>query len=318
MIAYNRKKNALIAVDALLLLLIVLGFVFSPRSSGNRASRKDILRDVATVASFTIDGIESVKVVKSGTVWTVADGDGNLPADGARIDAFLKAVDQVERLERVATGKASWGSLGLDGDSARTVRMFDAKGIPLCDFILGEYAQAANSVYIAISGGDEAYSADSGMASYILGKRNSWLDLKAWTTTVGVEEVQQVSIKGYSPDASGALQAISYTATRSGADWTADGQKLDKAKTEALIRAILSLRGEDYAAESETAGPVMSILRLELSNGRFMNLSIEEKGENGKYPAASSHRNRRLYLPAWVLTEALKPLDALMPAASGS
>jgi len=318
MIAYNKKKNALIVIDAVLVVLIVLGFVFSPRSSGNRANKKDILRDVAAVASFTIDGIETVKIAKSGTDWTVVDAGGSLPADGARIEAFLKAVDQVERLERVANDKASWSSLGLEGDQARTVRMFDSKGSILCDFILGEYAQAANSVYLAISGADEAYSAASGMASYILGKRTSWLDLKAWTTSVGVEEVQQVSIQGSRPDATGALQVISYTATRSGTDWTVGGQKLDKAKTEALVRSILSLRGEDYAAATEIAGPVMAVLKLELSNGRSMNLSIEEKAQDGKYPATSSHRTRRLYLPAWGITEALKPLEDLLPTASGS
>ncbi len=316
MTSYTRKKNTLIAINSILLVLVLLGFIFSPRSSDDRASRKNLLKDAGSVASFTIEGSESVKVIRAGTGWTVVDGTDTLPADGARIDSFLKAVDQVEKLERVASDKASWGRLGLEGTAARTVRMLDSKGATLCDFTLGDYAQATGAVYIALAGGNEAYSADSGMASYVLGKRTSWLDLKAWTTIVNVEDVQQVSIKGSILDASGQQQAISYVATRNGANWTAEGNNLDKAKLEAVIRAIASLRGEDYAPASEPAGQVTAILKLELSNGRSMNLSVEEKREDGKFPVSSSHRDRRLYLPAWALTEAMKPLDALLAPGS--
>ncbi len=241
--------------------------------------------------------------------------DGALPADGARIESFLKTVDSVSRLEPVAKDKVSWSALGLEGTSVRRITLADSKGAIKGDFMLGNYAPSPGAVYFALSDGPEAYSVAAGMASYILGKRSSWLDLRAWTAPPAAESVQQLIVRGVLEGAGGNMQELAYTATRSGAGWVSDGIALDGARVEALVRALATLRGEDYAPAAEPAGEAVVTVELKLGNGRSLNLSVEAKREDGRYPALSSQRDRRLYLPAWSLTEALKPLDQLKAAA---
>lgn len=312
---YRTKLRVLIAADAFLVVLVVLGLLFSPGSSDARAASFDLLESAESIAEIGIEGTEAVQLFRSGSGWTMKAPDGTLPADGARVESFLRAVDSVTRLEPVAKDKASWPSLGLEGQSVRKVTLSDSKGVLKRGFLLGDYAPSPGSVYFALADGPEAYSVASGMASYILGKRSSWLDLRAWTAPPAAEAVQQLTVNGVFEGTGGSVQKLAYTATRSGSGWVSDGMALDTARVDALIRSLSALKGDDYAAAAEPAGPSVIGVELKLGNGRSLNLAIEARREDGRYPAASSQRDRRMYLPAWSLTEILKPLDQLRPAA---
>jgi len=253
MIDYDKRIRALVIVDIALFALIALGIVFSPKSNDSRSTKRDLLANAANVASIQIAGQEPVTFARAGNSWTMMQPDGALPADGARVEAFLKAVDSVSRLEPVAKDTSSWARLGLEGESARSVTLADANGTAQSNFIVGNYAPSQGSVYIALASGPEAYIAASGMASYVLGKRASWLDLRAWTAPPAVEMVQEFSMRGAFDGVSGVQQAIDYTVTRSGSGWVSNGMVLDNAKVEALIRAFSTLRGEDYAPATEAA-----------------------------------------------------------------
>ncbi|MBU0927755.1 MAG: DUF4340 domain-containing protein [Spirochaetes bacterium] len=310
---YNRRFKTLLALDAFLALAIILGIALSPRSAEARSTRRDLLADASDVSAIRIEGPEVVELSKSGGSWTYLAPDGGLPADGARIEAFLKAVDSVERLEPVARDKSSWASLGLEGESARKVSLSDAKGSVVCEFTLGSYAQSSGSVYLAPEGGSQAYLASSGMASYALGDRSSWLDLRAWTAPPTVESVQEIAFEGGQASQDGVVESYDFTVSKSGSGWTAKGIALDPAKVEALVRALASIRGDDYAPASEAKAAQGVGVELRLGNGRSARLSIEERREDGRFAVASSQRERRLYVPAWALAEALKTLDELKP-----
>jgi hypothetical protein len=315
MTAYQTRLRILIAVDAFLAIAIVLGFLFSPGSSDSRSTSFDLLESVDAISSIAIEGPDAVQLVRAGALWTMTAPDGTLPADGARIESFLKAVDSVSHKEPVARDKASWPVLGLEGPSARRVTLMDSKGAIERDFLVGNYAPSPGAVYFALSDGPEAYSVASGMASYIMGKRSSWLDLRVWTAPPATESVQQLTVSGILEGADGSVQTLAYTATRSGSGWVSDGIALDSARVEAMVRALAALRGDDYAPASEPAGQAVVAVELKLGNGRSLNLSVEDKRGDGRYPALSSQRDRRIYLPSWSLTEVLKPLDQLKAAA---
>ncbi len=308
---FTRKLRALVILDAILAAAIALGLLFSPKSSSSRVARHDLLPDAVAVQSIRIDGAGAVELVKAGSTWTVAGTDGPLPADGARITSFIKAVDAVERLETVARDASSWKNFGLDADSARSVAFLDGTGKTLCGFRLGNYSQAPGSVYLALAGNPESYSADSGMASYILGKRSSWLDLRAWTSPPAAESVQELSVRGSLDRQDGSPVDVDYTATRSGTGWQAAGVALDASRVDAMIQSLATLRGEDYAPSAEPAAAVTLTVKLGLGNGGSVSLSVESRSADGRYAAKSTQRERRLYLPAWALTEAVKPLPDL-------
>jgi len=314
---YLKRVKTLVIVDVALALLIVLGIVFSPRSSEARSARHDLLSSAGSVVSIKIGGPEKLELVRSGDAWSMVSADGAVPADRARIESFLKAVDSVVRLDPVAEDASSWAPLGLEGEQARRVTLTGENGAVLCDFVLGNYAQSPGAVYLALSDGAKAYSAESGMASYILGARTSWLDLRAWTTPPAVESVQEFSVRGSVEGEGGSVREFDYSVSRSGSGWVSGGTVLDNAKVEALLRAIAAVRGDDYAPATEPAGPAVVSMELRLGNGRSLNLAVEAKRGDGRYAASSSQRDRRLYVPAWSITEALRTLDELK-AAPGS
>ncbi len=315
MTSYQTRLRMLIGVDAFLAVAIVLGLIFSPGSSDERATSFDLLESAETVATIGIEGPDAVQLVRSGSGWAMNAPDGTLPADSARIESFLKAIDSVTHREPVAKDTTSWTTLGLEGQSVRRVTLSDSKGKLQRAFLLGKYAPSPGSVYIALADSPEAYSVAAGMASYILGKRSSWLDLKAWAAPPAAESVQQISVDGVYEGADGRVQKLAYTATRSGSGWVSDGIALDGSRVDALIRALAALRGDDYAPAAEPAGQSIVTIELKLGNGRSLNLAVEAKLDDGRYPAVSSQRERRMYLPAWSLTEILKPLDQLKVAA---
>ena len=315
MSGFTGKLRALVILDAALAAAIALGLLFSPKASSNRVASHDLLADAAAVQSIRIDGAETVELVKAGSTWTVAGADGPLPADAARIASFTKAVDAVERLETVARDASSWKNFGLDGDSARSVAFLDAKGKTLCGFTLGNYSQAPGSVYLALARNPATYSADSGMASYILGKRSSWLDLRAWTSPPAAESVQGLTVRGSFERQDGSRVDADYAVTRSGAGWQAAGVALDASRVDAMIRSLSALRGEDYAPSAEAPAALALTVELRLGNGGSMNLSVETRRADGRYAAKSTQRDRRLYLPAWALSEAVKPLPDLVVTA---
>lgn len=309
--AYTRKLRILAILDAALASAIVLGLLFSPRALNNRVARHDLLPDALAVQSIRIGGVEPVELVKTGLSWTLTGSDGPLPADGARIDSFIKAVDAVGSLETVARDESSRKVLGLDGESSRQVTLTDVKGKTICDFVLGKYAQAPGSVYLALAGSNASYSADSGMASYILGKRSSWLDLRAWTAPPTVESAQELSARGYFDRQDGSRVKVDYALTRSSAAWQGAGVTLDASKVDAMIRSLAALRGEDYAPLAEISAPVALEIELKLGNGGSLSLAVESRRADGRYAVRSSQRERRIYLPAWALTELVKPLEDL-------
>lgn len=311
MMDYRNKVRALVGADTALALLIILGLVFSPRSAASRSTRRDLLADAAAVSAIAIRGTDSVELSRRGDAWMVSSPDGALPADGVRVEAFLKAVDSVAAMEKVASDESSLAELGLGADRGSRVTLSDDKGGILCDFTLGDYAASPGVVYIAPRGGTAAYSVQAGMASYVLGKRASWLDLRAWTAPPSVGDVQEIILRGRLSGDDGADRAFDYTATRKGDGWVAGGVELDAFKLEAMARALSALRGDDYAPASETAGATAVAVELRLGNGRSLRLVVEEKRADGRYAASSSQRDRRFYLPAWALDAALKTVEEL-------
>lgn len=308
MIDLSRRIRALLIVDAVLVLAIAAGLLLSPSSVSKRSAAFDLLKRADAVASISMNGTETVELTRSGDSWMLKDADGLLPADSGRVKSFIGAVDAVDGRELVARNKDAWAKLGLEGSQARHVQLGDADGAGLAEFTLGSYAKSPGTVYLSLPDGPAAYAVSSGMASYILGGRNTWLDLRVWSAPPAVEQVQELVVQG-EIELKG-LTVSSYRVTRAKGSWESGGTALDTVKVEAAIRALANMRGSDYAPAAETAGTRTVSVELVLGNGSSLRLSIEAAREDGRFPASSSQRERRLYLPAWAVEEALKPLSA--------
>ena len=315
MIDMTHKIRGLLILNLVLALLIAAGFLMSPSSSSKRSGKFDLLDKADAVESISITGEESVELTRSGGAWLLKGGDGTLPADTARVKSFVEAVDAVNGRELVARNKDAWDELGLEGSKARHVKLGNADGSIVSEFTLGSYAKAPGKVYLSLPDGNAAYAVSSGIASYILGGRKSWLDLRVWSEAPAVEQIQELVVQGEMKLKGSTIS--SYRVTRSKGAWESGGVSLDATKVEAMLRALATLKGSDYAPAREVAGNTTASVELVLGNGSSLRLAIEVARDDGSFPALSSQRGQRLYLPAWALEEMLKPLAALRQAVTG-
>lgn len=313
---FKTRLCRIVVIDVALALLILLGILFSARSSADRAMRYVLLANTEQVSTVIIDTDSRLELRRTQDAWILLREGARLPADGARVEAFLKAVSSVTRLEPVARDKASWAKLGLEGESARTISLLDDKGTLLSEFTVGNYAQSPGLVYMAPSGGSAAYAAASGFASYAMGTPASWLNLSVWSNAPSLETVQELVCSGTIINTDGSIRQFDYTVSRAGSGWIHDGVALDSSRVEAAIRSLAALRGDDYLSPEEPRGQSTLRMQLRLGNGRSLSLDIEEPRTDGRYPVLSSQRDARLYLPSWAVRESFKTLEELMPQPS--
>jgi hypothetical protein len=303
------KIRALLIIDFSLVVIIALGLFISPASAARRSGAFKLLGNAEAVTSIRISGKSPVELIRADGVWTLREDDGSLPADSGRVKLFLEALSSVENRELVAGNRETWKKLGLDGEEASTVRLADKDGVKLEEFMVGAYGNAPGTVYLAKPDSPSAYLVSSGMASYIMGGRNSWLDLRVWSAAPAVEQIQEVVVQGELSHKGGSV--TSYRATRSKGAWESGGNALDSLKVEAMLRGLINFRGTDYASSKESTGEKSVTVELVLGNGTSLRLSIGLVRSDGKYPAKSSQRERMVYLPAWAVEESLKPVASL-------
>jgi len=305
----STKIRFLLILDLALAAIIALGLFLSPASAAKRSGAFILLGNTEAVTSISIRGKGTVELSRAGTVWSLRGEDGSLPVDSGRVKLFLEALATVNNRELVAGNKEAWKKLGLDGDEASTVTLINKDGVKLEEFIVGAYGKAPGKVHFAKPGSPSAYLVASGMASYIIGGSNSWLDLRVWSAPPAVEQIQEIVVQGELTHKGGSV--VSYRATRSKGAWESGGSALDGLKVETMLRGLINFRGSNYASSADNADTRSVIVELILGNGTSLRLSIGQAGADGKYPALSSQRERMLYLPAWAVEESLKPVASL-------
>ena len=325
MSSYRRKLQLLISINLVLALVISLGLVFSPARSGKRAESRTILPDSETVARISIEGVEALELVKSGTTWVLMEpgsistsipsnpSEASLPAEAARVRAFLGILSGIDRLETVASGRSSWGALGLDDGQANRLVLYDQNGTRLVALSVGTYDPTGSSSYLRIDPSETVYAGPSSLASYLSGGRRSWLDLRIWDRNFGASDVQSLVLRGGLDLPDGTRLDTDYRLTRSGAVWVADqsGVQLDTQKVDGMVRSILAARSEEYLEQDALDQPVL-IISLGLGDGSSLELSISDGGAGDRFAALSSRRAHLLALSSWTIRDAVRPLAALL------
>lgn len=304
---FDKKARVIAVVDIVLFLLVVLGYTIFSGRAGTKKYEKVLLPEGRAPAKILFEGPSVIELDKRAEQWLLKDGDLDLPADSGRVNAFLKILSESQSMEAVAGSRASWSSLGLDGEAARSVSLFDETGYSLAYFVIGDYSVASGKLFVAFENGD-SYAMPGALASYVKGQRSSWLDLAPWTTLPRVDEVEEFFVRGQLDDGLGSYRSFDYTIQRKRQAWEANGIKLDTGKVEAVLRSFIAFRATDYAKSNV---PFLTKLKTELrlGNGRSMELALGERLEGGQYLAASSHRTEAFYLPAWSVEETIQPLE---------
>lgn len=325
MIAYRRKVQILVGINLVLAVAASLGLVFSPAWFGKRAGHRTILADIEAVARISLEGTETLELARSGTGWVVMETgislpagsspppEMSLPAEAARIRAFLGVLKGMDRLEIVAAGRSSWADLGLAEGQARRVVLYDQHGSQLALLSVGNYDPTGGSSFLRLDSAETVYAGPASLASYLSGGRRSWLDLRIWDRPYAPEDVQSVVLRGGLDLPDGSRLEADYRLTRSGSAWVAaqPGMQLDAQKVDSLVRSILSARSEAYLQADSMGLPALSI-SLVLGDGSSLELGIRAGGSEERFAAFSSRRARPFALSAWTIREIVRPLRELL------
>jgi hypothetical protein len=317
MMDYKTKLRALIALNAALVLALIIGALTAPERRSSSVMKISLASGLEGVSGIGISapGFE-LTLQKRADSWLVADAEGSLPADSSRVDGLINALTAIASAERVAKNRASWTDLGLGEDRVSRLRLTDFSGKTRLELLVGDYTPSGSSAYAAFSDGQEAWALPAGAAAYVKASMNSWLDLRVFPTALSAQDIQQIRVRGGLELEDGGERRLDYTLRRSGAAWQFEGQALDPLRVDAMARSLVSLRAAQYAAGGDTlgAGAERIWAELALGNGEVLRLALGARGGDGRYLATSSGRERGFYLPGWAAEEAFKPLSALVPA----
>jgi hypothetical protein len=249
---YEKKVIVLSSVLVALLLIWGAGILFSPERVAARSESAHLISgkpaDVAAI-ELKVEGGATIALAKSGSAWTLADGQVKLPVQAQRVSSFLSDLAAISRLAVVARSKDSWSGFELDDAKAKRATLKDATGKVLADFYLGGYGPTGTESYLRKAGLDVSYSAETGLASYFTGTRSSWLNLKI-LGAIKEADVQSFSIKSSIVfDKGKAPLSLDYSLRRDGQGWKSGAAALDAETVSSLLRSLLGLQGEDYVAQ---------------------------------------------------------------------
>jgi hypothetical protein len=317
MMDYKTKLRALIALNAALALALVIGALTAPERRSSSVIKISLASGLEGVRGIGISspGLE-LRLQKRAESWLVADATGSLPADSSRVEGLVNALAALTSAERVASSRASWAELGLGEERAARLILTDFSGKTLLELLVGDYTPSGSGAYAAFADGQDAWALPAGAAAYIKAAMNSWLDLRVFPSAISTQDIQQIRVRGGLDLEDGGVRSLDYTLRRSGAGWVLDGQALDPLRVDAMARSLVSLRAAQYAAGGDALVPGAERIwaELALGSGEALRLALGARGEDGRYLASSSGRERGFYLPGWAVEEAFKPISALVPA----
>lgn len=315
---YEKKVLSLSIALAALLVVWAAGLVFSPeRVAARSESARLIAGKAADVASISLKGGPtgaSVELAKTGSSWSLLDGEARLPVQGARVSSFIEDLGAISRLRVVARSKDSWAGFQLDDAQAKRATLKDAAGKVLADIYVGGSGPTGSEVYLRKVGTDISYSADSGIASYLGYGRQTWLDLQVMG---GLKEsdVQSLSIKSsIALDGTGKAPTIlDYSLVRDGKGWKSGAAQVDADAAASLLRSIVGIQGEDYVAAppADAFAKVGARIDLELGTGKSKVLEVGSSAGNDRFYARFADGGLAFTLSSYNLKGALKSLADL-------
>lgn len=310
---YKTRLVRLVALNAALALIVALGWALDAGRGAAPMLPIELLPEPSAVRSLSIDGRDGrVELVKRDGLWSLKDEYGEVPADTARVEAFLASLNGLRRAERMARSAASFEALGL-GDAALRVRLADFSDRTLAEFFVGDYGPSSDFAYARLAGASEAWAMPAAAAGYVYASRLSWQDLRVLPAGIAAQDVQELKAEGYLELEAGGRAPLGYALRREGSSWVSAGTAVDGPKVEAMLRSLLGLRASGYGSPSGGGMAGTARVVMSLGDGRTLTLSLAGRLADGRYMASSSARDRPFVILGGAALDAFKPLELLRP-----
>lgn len=287
MMRFEKKVAILGGALGALLLLWVAGAIFSPERRAARSQSDSLIAGKAADAASIELGAPRLRLVKESGAWFLEEGGAKLPAQASRVESFIKAVAEINRLKPVARSKDAWKNLELDEATAKPVLIKDGKGVAICDFVMGGYAPAGGDVYVRAAGSDASFAVAGSFAQYVSASRTTWLDLRVLGGSIPETDVEALSLKA-SLALDGADKppvSLDYSLRRKAEGWEGIAGTIDPQAVSSLLRAVLAIEGVDIVASPPASAftPVKGRIEISLGNGVSRVLEVGSDAGDGRF-----------------------------------
>lgn len=324
--SFRTRVLALCGVLTGLLVLLVLGILFSPDRVQARTSGRPVLPGVSAQKvdgiDITANGETKVSLRKTANGWEARSGARTYPAAADRITTFLRAVTGLPRTSLVSKDAGHLSELGLSADAARLL-VLHQDGAPDLGLLVGKRGPGGDADYVQVRGQGSVYLARGSLAFFLAQDRSYWYELHVLPDEVQGTTIAAITVSGsLSLDEARVLRG-GYTLRRPSAQkqdqWVIGnpGKPADRVTAGAMANALAMLEGVDFA-ESPAGTPPGGAGQLGVSvttfEGKTYAISVRRGPETAKVRITTDWSPWTYVVSALPLQRAVLPEEKLAAA----
>ena len=204
-LAYRKKITILGAVLAALVVLYVLGVLFSPTRVQQRSASTPLYPDLKAEAVQEIQIQEpggaggaaaSLTMKRQGDGWQLLIQGTAFPALASRIDTLLEQLAGLKRARVASTDPQTWPAFEVDKEKARRLVLKDAAGKALVDLHVGKPAPGGQGSYVRREGSNDVVQADRSLDYYAGASDEQWSDLRLFPRELQGGDLVRIDVRG--------------------------------------------------------------------------------------------------------------------------
>jgi len=297
--SFRVRLVSVLLVLACLLVLLVVGTLFSPDRVQARTSGRPLLPGISAQKVDGIDiavkGQSRVSLRKTAGGWETHTGARTFPGSADRITTFLRTVAGLPRTSLVSSDPRRLAELGLSAEGARTLVLHQT-GAPDTVLLVGKRGPSGDADYVQVNGEASVYLARGTLAFFLAQEPAYWYELHVLPDDVQGTTIASISVSGaLSVDdiGSGVLRG-SYTLRRPSEakqdEWVVGSPErpADRVTAGAMANSLALFEGVDFVEPSGAAAVVGSgtggqlDIKVTTFAGKAYSISVRRGPEPGK------------------------------------
>lgn len=180
----QKKILLLLAVcDFILLVMFALSFVLKSKGNSIKTNERVLLNasSLESMSSIVVsDAVEgdAVTLSRNGSFWTGIDSKTKTtwPADPQTVRNLVDTLLQVRSVRVKAESETAWEDLGLDEESAFSIKVLDENSKDLLTLYFGRIDTLSQRIAFRTSNDSKSYETDFSLRSYLNADSTFWAD----------------------------------------------------------------------------------------------------------------------------------------------
>lgn len=274
---YRRRLVALVAANAVLIVLLVAGALATRRPEPIDEPLFAVdLADVGRI-SFSPPGFALERTANG---WDLALDEDVFPAREDRVGEFLDELEGARVFRRVTDDTALHAELGLDDARGRQITV-EAGGVE-SRVVFGD--EAPGGIYLRRGGSSTAWVASAAVGFYIRQGPAYWALLRVFPESARSDEAIRLSVataaQRYALELRSGGEGERWVTGAVGGSSAVEGRPADPEAVASLARSVVDLVGSGYyGGDAWEELPFVARVSFTLADGRSFAVEVRDRGE---------------------------------------